>query len=402
MKHLHAKYKKQTIGGALILVTVLVVSVLIVTDPLGLRHHNNEISLTPEKIERFASETAAKCTGPNSAGKQDCYKEELMALTKKYGLANGEQILLALQDKDGFARSCHVIAHYMSHEAYARSPGDFYELIDTLNVNSCGSGFLHGVLEAYTGEHPEIPVDGEFASTICGRGNDDYRKKTCVHFVGHIFLLNAYGNLEEALPLCETVRNEWKYNCYDGIFMEDHQKLILADHGMAELPVLDKAYISKLEAKCMESSGPMGQACWTEMAEIYAHAYGYKPDIIFTNCKKAQTDTYAQECYFKGVVAMSIYPGFDTEEPLTALCNFYSYDGKLYDRCNQHLLSSLIYNSPKFTSRGVTLCTNVVSNYRHLCFTHLANRLQGIIKDRTMRASVCGLLPQSYLQMCIK
>lgn len=365
-------------------------------------YKNDKVNLTQEKAIKLATSIKETCSNPNGNEKQDCYKIELRKVVRTYGIANGEFILLALQDKDDFAKSCHVLAHNMASEAYRRNPDDFYKLIESVNVNACGSGFLHGVLEAYTTINPDVPIDGTFANNICGQGNNEYKKRTCVHFVGHVFLVNAFGDLEEALALCKGIRQQWQFNCYDGVFMEDHQKLILSEHGMFPLPKLDEEYFDKIEGFCLKTEGIMAKACWTEMAEMYAHAYGYTPDIIFKNCSKAQTDEFDRDCYSKGVIAMAIYPGFDTPKKLTSLCAYYIKNQTLYNSCSEVLLSSLIYNSPKFTSRGISLCSSVPQYYAQQCFEKLGQRLKDTIPNKNSRSQFCELIPETYRSKCLQ
>jgi hypothetical protein len=366
-----------------------------------LLYKNNKINLTKEKTELTAESIKNTCAEQNIHQKNNCYTTELQKVVRTYGLATGEATLLILQEKEPFTRSCHVISHNMSNEAYKRNPRDFYTLINSVNVNICSSGFLHGVLEAYTANNPETEADGAFIDDICGRGNNPYRNRTCIHFIGHVLLVNAFGNLSEALEGCRSVRPEWQFNCYDGIFMEDHQKVILSQHNMFPLPTLDEAYFNKIEGVCLTKTGIIGKACWTEMAEMYAHAYGYIPDIIFKNCSKAQTDEFDRDCYSKGVIAMAIYPGFDTTEKLKSLCSFYK-EATVYDSCTQTLLSSLIYNSPKFTTRGVTLCSSFTSTYTEQCFKYLGTRLHSVIPERDLRSPYCALIPDMYRSHCLQ
>jgi hypothetical protein len=124
-------------------------------------------------------------------------------------------------------RTCHVLSHYIAREAYVREPSNFYKLLDSINVNTCGSGFLHGILEAYAAEHPEVEMDGAFAEKMCNRGNDDYRKRTCIHLMGHLLLISTYGDVNEALNLCRLTLQKNQFNCFDGIFMEDHKLRII-------------------------------------------------------------------------------------------------------------------------------------------------------------------------------
>lgn len=305
-----------------------------------------------------------------------------------------------MQDKDEIAKNCHILAHNMSHEAYVRSPWQFYKLIDNVNVNACGSGYLHGILEAYTADHPEIAIDGTFANEICGRSNDEYRQKMCVHFIGHILIINTYGNLEEALPVCETIKKEWQFDCYNGLFMEDHQKLMLAEHGILPLPPNETSYVEQLEKQCSRYSGIMGAACWTEMAEIYAHTYGYDPDIIFKGCSKAETKQFAVQCYYKGTIAMSVYHTFDKPGALTPMCKYYENDRHTYIGCVRVITSSLMMYSPKFISRGESFCSTIPSTYQEECYSSLMDMLKVVVKNPQERIDYCTVLPEKYRQSC--
>lgn len=382
----------------IIIISVLI-SIFIVRDPLHLQYSNAVLNLKPTEIRDLSSHLFNSCgTGKE---RSECYKTRLEQITKKYGMANGEAVLLSLQDLDDSTKNCHVIAHYMSQEAYKRSPWEFYKLVDSINVNACGSGFLHGILEAYIGDHPEIVVDGAFGNKLCGRGDDFYRQRMCIHFIGHIFLLNAYGNLEEVLPLCSSVKKEWQFDCYDGLFMEDHQKVILSDHGISPLPANDEAYVSGLEKRCATYEAPAGTACWSEMAEVYAHSFGYNSDIIFNRCSKANTPQFKLDCYFKGVIALAVYPTFNSPKSLVGLCSYLINEPKNYIDCVHVLTSALMYYSPKFIERGSGFCASIPTTYREKCFVNLTGLMKDFVKKPEERTQLCSFVPEGYKKICL-
>ncbi len=184
--------------------------------------------------------------------------------------------------------------------------------------------------------------------------------------------------------------------------MEDHQKLILSDHDIMPLPELTDTYISGLEKRCNTYSGTMAQGCWTEMAEMYAHKYMYNPDKVFTGCSEAKTEELIENCYFKGVVAMSVYPTFTSPQALSYLCSYYITKREPYSHCIGTVTSSLMYYSPKFISRGVTFCTAIPSLYQPECFTRLLDLFKKFSTDQTERANLCKVIPDAYKQMCLK
>lgn len=398
IKNFFKKEKKNSIAILILVLSVLSASV-ITFDLFNFRIENNEQRLTSSEIEGYATTIFETCTHQDGTNRQDCYGNTLKKITSSYGLTSAEQVLFALQDKDPFAQSCHVIAHRMSNAAYKIDPRDFTHIVDTVDITSCGGGFLHGILGAYADDHPNLTIDGAFGEAICDHG-DPYRINSCMHFIGHMFILDTLGNLEQALPRCEGIREALRFNCYDGIFMEDHQKLMLSEHGIVPLPVLDKNYFNIIEKKCLNSSGIMAQACWTEMAEMYAHGYRYDPTIIYNNCSKAQTSDFAKSCYLKGVNAMAIYPGFDTKPKLLSLCAPYINNSSSYNHCSYILISALLFNSPKFTSRAITYCEANKSEYADYCYNTISERLRVAVKDSSIRNQYCAMLPTSYSKKC--
>ena len=396
-------FNKHTLYTVILVVLLAADCFLLFKDPFNLRFKNEIRNISSQELRSSSSTIYGICGNLNFTDRQDCYEAQLSIATKTYGLANAIAILSAIQNNDSFAQGCHLISHYMSHEAYLREPGNFFSMIDSVNVGLCGGGFLHGLIQGYSGDHPEITIDGDFAKQVCERSKDGYRIATCMHFMGHIFILKTEGKVQPALDLCLGVQENWRYNCYDGVFMEDHQKLMLSDHDIMPLPTLDTAYFNSMESTCQKYTGEISRACWTEMAEMYAHGHGYNPATIFKDCSKASDEINAQACYFKGVVAMAVYPGFDSPHVLTYLCSFYKGDMNKYAKCTHTLLSSLVYNSPKFTSRGVTYCENMTTDtLKNTCFSDLDSTLKTVIPSSDTRKEYCNLIPDTYRASCKK
>lgn len=392
------KYKKSLLGGFLLLLIVVVGYYLNV---FTLRYPNLKINLTQKEITLEVLRISTLCTTDNYTEKQECYKDELVTLTKKYGILTSEEVLNRAQEIDGRLRSCHVIAHYMAREAYNRNPREFNDLADTLSVTTCGGGYVHGVLETYLAqEHNQETFDKKTVEKICGRSADSYRELACIHLMGHIALLNAYGNIDEALPLCESLKTKWQYMCFDGLFMEDHQKLMLVEHGIMPMPEQNKAYIDKMEKACRQYTGTPEKACWKEMAEMYAHIYGYEPAMIFEECSKAPKTHLVNECYLKGVEILVTFPyNFDTKERLVPVCSPYKDNSFEYRGCTDRIIMALIYNSIKFIPRALTLCSNIELSNQDMCFNTLSKRLKENLQGKN-RSIECGMLPELYRNAC--
>jgi hypothetical protein len=344
-----------------------------------------------------AAEIAQMCA--NESDKQGCYKKELVALTKNLGFSNAEKTLYALQDIDEFTKSCHVLAHYMAREALNIDPDKFLELVDSINVSVCGSGFLHGVLEAKLSFDPTLKVDGNLADEICNRGTDEYRKRMCAHFMGHLFLVDTNGDVPQALPVCDTVIQQFKFDCYDGLFMEDHQKLALAEHQIVPEPQYTPQYLEALENNCQKYGDVAANACWTEIAEVAAKTYSYDPAKIYESCMKAKSPSSQNACYYKGGTVVVTYP-IEPELPkLLSICKYYENNESQYQACTNNMISSLMYYSPKYTSRAIKICSQVASP-QDWCFKQVGSYLAQFVKSKEERSVLCQTSPKEYKPLC--
>ena len=331
----------------------------------------------------------------------ECYKQELSDLTREQGLPLAQSVLFSIQNVDQNSRNCHVIAHFMAREAYKRDPTHWLDLADQADINSCGGGFLHGILEAHINDTPSQQVSASFADEVCTRKPDDYRERLCYHLFGHFFLVDENGQLNQALPLCGQIGQAYQYDCYDGLFMEDHQKLSLADHGLAQLPNYTPDYLNSLEKQCLGQSGTQASACWTEIAEVVAKTYGYNdPQVIYKECYKAQNLDDQQNCYLKGVVVLSIYEGYDTAPKLLSICANYQGSEYMYNRCTAYIVSSLMHYSDKYIDRGITLCSNINTADRQQCFGELVQQLHQVAAASEL-PGLCQGMPADIKAMCL-
>ena len=383
----------------IILALGLVFSLQIIWKNYPQNENETENLLLSSEVSKMAGEIFSECKKSNSW--HECYKVELSKTTKTYGLKTGTEILNLVQAQDPNSRNCHVISHFMSREAIKRNPNNLDQLLDELDVNACGSGFLHGVLEAYVGMHPALKIE-DFANEVCNRGTE-YKKRMCAHFIGHVFLLNTEGDLQLAVGLCHKLQDAWLFDCLDGAFMEDHQKLALVEHEVAKQPVLNDEYIKQMENTCAKFKQRAElMACWTEMAEMYAHTYGYDAEIIYKNCLRAKDLQDQRACYGKGVVVMAIYMGFESEQKIQSLCKHYKTSPQDEQWCVSSVLSALIYYSPKFVDRGITACGLVSPDLQAWCFEKLKNELKTVMPDAKARQDLCNGLSEADKQICLK
>lgn len=397
-----AHAKKSLFTNPLIIADIFlgIVLLLAIFHIFGSPPASNQNTIKKGEFKETAQQIANNCLKGNS-DIEKCYKENFTQLLVSKDLSFAEHTLYALQDIDPQSRHCHVLSHEIAKAAVRKDPSKWKRLIEEVTVDTCGGGFLHGILEAHTGDDPDFKADAIFINETCYKKQLSFRERTCGHILGHLILLDTEGQIEPALPICAQTDTSLQLDCYNGIFMEDSFKLALAEHGFAELPVRDVERMNKQRERCLKYDGTPAVACWTDMAEIFVEFYNYEPTKAYELCNQAPFTDARNHCYLKAVILMAVSPNFDTQEELLKACSFYKENGKLYTHCTSFIISSLMHYSPKFADRGITLCSHIDDVYKEFCFKELGEKLKMNVSDRQEREHLCSNAPQVYKPLCI-
>jgi len=334
--------------------------------------------------------------------REECYKKEFEPVTKTSGLFFSEHTLYAMQDLDPQLRHCHVLSHAIAQMATRNQPKRWQELLNSVNVDSCGAGFFHGILEAHAGDNPDFEINSDTIEEICVNGTMDFKSRTCAHIFGHLALIEWYGNVDEALPICRGLRQELAQECGTGVFMEDSFQPGLFEHGMVpQLPVRDKARLDRQKARCFNYSHTEGRACWTDLAEIFVEYNNYEPAPAYKECYSAPTKPEGDACYFKAVILMAVSPAYDQPGKMVAPCKFFQDEEAKYNHCVNFMISSLMYYSPKFANRGIELCANIPKKSQAGCFEELGQLLKQRVSAVADREDLCRGTPAEFMDVCV-
>lgn len=393
------KIPKQYLIGANLLVLALIA--LVLTIPY-LRQDNFITDAKHPLIQTEARRIYDTCI--REGQREECYKKEFKAPTETYGLYFSEHVLYAMQELDLQLRHCHVISHAISQIATRHQPKQWQKLLDSVNVNTCGGGFFHGILEAHAGDDPEFKIDSDTIIKICAPKEIDFRSRSCAHIMGHLSMVEWYGSsLEDALAVCKNIPLQLAQECGTGIFMEDSFQTSLYDHQLvAQLPVRDKARLDRQKERCYRYSDTEGRACWTDMAEIFVEYHNYEPDISYKECYSAPTKPEGDACYLKAVILMAISPNYDQPGKMAPACRFFENETSFYQQCLSFMNSSLMHYSPKFINRGIDLCSNVSDKFKGFCFDNLGKKLNEVVPDVSERSALCAQAPEKFLRACVR
>lgn len=115
-------------------------------------------------------------------------------------------------DNKLIANGCHVLVHAIGRAAYEK-----YKVFDAALVfedNTCGSGYIHGVVEARMSKAKNVIAE---LQVICKDGSGN-----CFHGVGHGLMYYTSNNLPTSLLYCDTIKSDQgKLFCSEGVFMEN-------------------------------------------------------------------------------------------------------------------------------------------------------------------------------------
>jgi len=351
-------------------------------------------------IEQEARKIANACLA-TEGDRENCYKEKFTQLTRDKDIFFTQKTLYAIQNIDPNLRHCHVISHEIAEAAVRKDPSKWRELMDQVDVDTCGAGFLHGILTGHVGDDPNFKIDAAFINETCYGGKLNFKERTCAHILGHLIILDTEGNIDPGLEICEKTHPNFSMDCYNGIFMEESFKLSLVEHGLAELPVRDEKRMGIQEKRCLKYDGKPGEACWIDMAEIFAEFYNYDAVKTYGSCNRAPHETQRLQCYLKAVIIMAVSPNYNSEDRLLSECAPYSQNEELYSRCTHYIISSLMHYSASFADRGVKLCTNINDKYRETCFKDLGDQLTMNTPQKSKRQELCRGTPEKYKSLCV-
>ncbi|MEX2028517.1 MAG: hypothetical protein WD988_03425, partial [Candidatus Curtissbacteria bacterium] len=122
-----------------------------------------------------------------------CYKKQFDQLVRATSLEYGQQTLWALQNYDEQLRHCHVLSHAVGNSALRKDPGNWKGLLAVADVDTCGGGFFHGIIEAHVADDPTFKINKDSIHDICNNPENGFRERTCNHIMGHLALFGTDG-----------------------------------------------------------------------------------------------------------------------------------------------------------------------------------------------------------------
>lgn len=252
----------------------------------------------------------------------------------------------AIIDNPEIENECHDIVHEIGHEAYKK-----YGLQEsfTFQNDMCGSGYIHGIVEAYFKDHQNENLD---ANSICIK--QDGR---CFHGIGHGFMYYYNYDLHASVQKCMKLNSSFaKSNCTDGVFMQ---------------------YFSTGEHDSVSDSSLMICTQFQDFARGSCFFYGPRYHLKYSNlvdnmyiqCKKQSG--YDRDVCIKGMGSGLTKFNINNLRIPENFC--FSIDSLDQDSCVRGMLSYFIVHFNDHT-KGKELCDGMLEPHRNTCQKEYQNK----------------------------
>lgn len=373
--------------------------------------------LRPELIDRikllfvtqkeYAENIVSICQ--NNLNWRYCYGKQIAGINYRLSFPETLQVLEQVKNLDNKTRDCHLIAHYIAASEVEKKPENWINIFNYVDQTTCINGFIHGVLEGRKRFDPDLILDETTIPQIC----DQIEQKTsvrigkvrekadqaCSHIIGHILLVQEYGNINNAIRICSRMPQSIRRHCLNGVFMENITRDNLEEHGIAKKFDITEEASLKLEELCRQYQGEVGLNCWRDLAFVYTYLAKNDPDQVFQLCNRTSNESYAQACYINAVNLMVLSKDY-SEQNFADTCRNYWKNPKVTQDCIITALSSMLGSSVDYINQATNFCNAQPQQYQGFCFVTIEQE----ITSRTSpakRSSLCKDVPKQYLANCI-
>lgn len=301
------------------------------------------------------------------AGTETCYYKEFMSLAEDKGPEFSFKILTALQQMDNSAIGCHLISHGIGTGSYRKTPGNWQELIRTIN-STCSYGAPHGVIEEYLSASGQR-MTKELIPQICG----PQPRADCNHIVGHLVLVETEADVDKALELCEVFKDDRQNEfCLTGVFMEYQTAINLIIHGFAPESWKNwPARVPELEKMCRSYDSKKAIACWKEIVHAALIKFKNDPGKIFGFCDLAPIADAAIECRRHSIGIMATAKKFDLGS-MKPICKIkQSVNPDFEADCYVQLVASAMSTLPDFGEQAYRFCNGLDDKFAGKCSNYV-------------------------------
>lgn len=244
---------------------------------------------------------------------------------------------------------CHSLTHVIGNEALAKYNNNIQKSMEYY-VDTCGGGYLHGIIEKYLKISPNPEAD---IFSLCPRFSDGI----CVHGIGHgLMLMNNY-DIPKSVVGCQKLPSGAQVACAEGVFMENYDAENADDADKSFLNPGDPAVL------CTQYSGGYKSACYYYLGR-YLLKITKDPYQALQKCTQSGDNTDITTC-IRGMGAGIVRADLYHPEKMEDYCNSvpFAKSSCIQGAVNYHLL--MISSE---TETRTSMCANFVNQAnKNLC-----------------------------------
>lgn len=362
-----------------------------------------------EEAERIV-EACKEISGDQTAHER-CTAQKFSATGTQWGIAFIGKVLTAYQGLNKEYQSyqnCHVLAHGISNILASREPNAWKELLQQMNEgqldpNRCGGGFVHGVLEVHAGQDSAFKINAGLFRELCA-GTLNHVSSSCAHILGHLALVEGFGEVDETLKACVGLSGDFLFQCYGGIFMEDSMRTNLHDHGLADLPERTMDWLATQVTRCNRYANKkeIANGCWYDLPEVFLQTHHYDLGKTYEFCNNAPNKEAKDHCAIRASYLVAITPdSLFKVFPIQKLCAIYTSGSPELTRCMQEVVGAALTGSMSFIDRMISFCTERGDPSKDQCFGVVAEHVTRLAKGE-QKKMLCNKLPEQSRASCLK
>lgn len=315
------------------------------------------------------------------------------------GQDSAYKVLSFLQKEDPKTKNCHFISHGIGWGLYKKNPQDWRRILNESRAN-CGYGEQMGIVERYTQSLPKGKLEKKDIADLCG----PQAQPACNHAMGHILLVEAKNDLDQAFTLCNGLKTkEYQATCFQGAVMERFVGDNLREHGI--IPVSTSNWPSRLpehEKLCGSLTGELLLACWTEITHPAYYYFNKDPQKVLSFCGKAPSTEAIRRCMTHVLPTIA----GDQQYEIASLISNCEIAGKIlpsFERSCFLIFATAKLNQTDFkdTSDVIPYCTSIPQDYRASCFSSVAGTLKRNGITDAQVEQFCMSIPAEYQSGCL-
>ncbi len=303
------------------------------------------------------------------------------------------------ESNGGTTFDCHQEAHTIGRIGYTIHKEKTFGECDA----SCHSGCYHGAMESFLNEKGTANLSKNI-DAVCSLFETSFGKFECLHGVGHGLLAYVDYDLPEAVKECKSL-GVWfnTVSCYGGMFMEN----VLTGQGLGASEKVDH------ETEWVNQTDPhfpcnaldkndydLEYQCYQMQTSWMLTLYNFDFTKVRNACLKAP-DNMIPVC-FKSFGRDAAGNTLRNPEGIMKNCALVPKTKDYYNQCLIGAVNVIVdFWGPALQGQAAELCRMPAESGKEVCYNTVADRIQGLVKEKERKVELCNTFEDKYKNSCL-